>query len=85
MVTHMKTTIDISDALYEEVRRMAHDEKTTVRTLVEEGLRHTLAQHKCRAPFTLRNAAFKGNGLQREFSGASWDQIRNAAYEGHGG
>ncbi len=82
MVTLMKTTIDISAALYEEVRRVAQEENTTVKALVEEGLRHTLAEHKRRAPFTLRNAAFKGDGLQSE---SSWDQIRNAAYEGRGG
>ena len=85
MVTHMMTTIDIAGALYDEVRRVAHEESTTVKALVEEGLRHMIALHKQRAPFTLRNATFKGNGLQPEFSGTSWDQIRNAAYEGHGG
>lgn len=85
MVTHMKTTIDISTALYEEVRRVAQEEKTTVKALVEEGLRHTLAEHKHRAPFTLRKATFKGNGFQPEFAGAAWDQIRKAAYEGRGG
>lgn len=85
MVTHMKTTIDISTALYDDVRRVAKMENTTVKALVEEGLRRTLAEHKQRAPFVLRNASFKGNGLQSEFSGAAWDQIRNAAYEGRGG
>ncbi|MBP7639082.1 MAG: type II toxin-antitoxin system VapB family antitoxin [Kiritimatiellae bacterium] len=81
----MKTTIDISNALYEEVRRVAQVEGTTVRALVEEGLRHTLAEHRRRVPFTLRNATFKGNGLRPEFAGASWDQIRNSVYEGRGG
>jgi len=85
MVTHMKTTIDISTALYEDVRRVAQEENTTVKALVEEGLRHTLAKHRRRVPFTLRKATFKGNGLQPEFAGASWDQIRHSAYEGRGG
>lgn len=85
MVAHMKTTIDISNALYEEVRRVAQEEGTTVRALVEEGLRHTLAEHRRRVPFTLRNATFKGNGLRPEFAGPSWDQIRNSVYEGRGG
>jgi hypothetical protein len=52
---------------------------------VEEGLRRTLAEHKRRVPFTLRTVTFNGNGLQPEFSSASWDQIRSAAYEGRGG
>ncbi len=85
MVTHMKTTIDIATALYEEVRRVAQAESTTVKALVEEGLRRALAEHRQRVPFTLRSATFKGNGLQGEFSGASWERIRDAAYEGHGG
>lgn len=84
MVTHMKTTIDISNALYDEVRRVAQEEGTTVKALVEEGLRHTLTEHQRRVPFTLRDASFKGNGLQPEFAGASWDQIRNSTYEGRG-
>jgi hypothetical protein len=81
----MKTTIDISTALYEEVRHVAQEEDTTVKALVEEGLRRTLAEHKRRVPFTLRTVTFNGNGLQPEFSSASWDQIRSAAYEGRGG
>jgi len=81
----MKTTIDISPALYEEVRRLAQEENTTVKALVEEGLRRTLTEYRRRVPFTLRQATFKGNGLQPEFAGASWDQVRRAAYEGRGG
>lgn len=85
MVTLMKTTIDISEALYEEVRHVAQEEKTTVKALIEEGLRHALASHRQRVPFTLREATFKGDGLQPEFAGASWEQIRKSAYEGRGG
>ncbi|HOZ48773.1 MAG TPA: DUF2191 domain-containing protein [Candidatus Hydrogenedentes bacterium] len=81
----MKTTIDISTALYEEVRRVAQEENTTIKAIIEEGLRHTLAAHKQRVPFALRNATFNGNGLQPEFAGASWNQIRDSAYEGRGG
>lgn len=81
MFAHMKTTIDISSARYEEVRRMAQQEHTTVKALVEEGLRQTLSEHKRREPFALRNASFKGNGLQPKFSCASWNQIRNSAYD----
>ncbi len=81
----MKTTIDISDALYKEARRVAHDECTTVKALVEEGLRRALTEHKQCDPFKLRKATFKGKGLRSDFSGASWEQIRGAAYEGRGG
>ena len=81
----MKTTIDITTTLYEEARQVAQEEHTTIRILVEEGLRRTLAERKRRAPFVLRDSVFNGEGLQPQFSGSSWDQIRAAAYEGHGG
>jgi len=39
MVTHMKTTVEISDALLNEARQVATQEHTTLRALFEEGLR----------------------------------------------
>ncbi len=81
----MKTTVDISDALLEEARQQAAREKTTVRALVEEGLRRILADRKRKTPFRLRRATFKGDGLQVHVSDASWDRIRDMTYEGRGG
>jgi len=34
----MKTTVEISDAILHEARRVATREKTTVRALIEEGV-----------------------------------------------
>ena len=42
----MKTTVDINDSLLEEVRRQANTEKTTVKALIEEGLRRILANRR---------------------------------------
>lgn len=80
----MKTTVEIPDALLEEARRVAAREGTTVRALVEEGLRSVVARRKGATTFRLRRASFKGNGVQPAFAGASWDQIRDAAYDTHG-
>ena len=55
-----------------------------VRALVEEGLRRVVAEHKRAKPFKLRKTSFKGSGLQPQMAGASWQQIRDAAYEGRG-
>ncbi len=85
MVSNMKTTIQIPDRLFEEARELAHRERTTIKTLVEEGLRRIVSEHKKRGHFKLRKASFKGNGLQPHLSGASWDQIREMSYEGRGG
>ncbi len=80
----MKTTIDISDALMREARAVAARESVTLRSLVERGLRRVIAEARGRAPFRLRRASFNGQGLQAEFRGASWDKIRDAAYEDRG-
>ena len=81
---HMKTTVEIPDSLLEQARRLASKERTTVRALVEEGLRRVVADHKRARPFKLRKVSFKGNGLQPQMAGAAWQQIRDAAYQGRG-
>jgi hypothetical protein len=52
---------------------------------VEQGLRRILAERKRRSGFRLRKATFKGQGLQPQVAGASWEQIRELSYEGRGG
>lgn len=85
MGNHMKTTVEISNALLEEARRAAARDGTTVRTLIEEGLRRVLVERKKKSRFRLRKATFKGKGLQPQLEGASWDRIRDTIYEGRGG
>lgn len=81
MVSHMKTTVEISDALLDEARRTARKEGTTLRALIEEGLRSVLAEHTHRShPFMLRDASVGGEGLQPQAQGASWEQLRGLAY-----
>lgn len=81
----MKTTVEIPDSLLEEARKLASREGTTVRALVEEGLRRIIAQRKRVGAFRLRKATFKGEGLQPHVAGASWERVRDIAYEGRGG
>jgi hypothetical protein len=81
----MKTTLDISDPLLREVRALAARERTTLRALVEQGLRRVLAERKRKPPFRLRKATFKGRGLHPDVQGLSWDEIRSLSYEGRGG
>jgi hypothetical protein len=85
MVNHMKTTVQIPDNLFEEARKLAHREQTTLKALVEEGLRRVISEHQRESPFRLRKASFKGNGLQPRLAGASWEHIRELSYEGRGG
>ena len=81
----MKTTVDISDALLKEAKKVASNEGTTVRSLIEQGLREVLGKHKEHRAFKLRKATFKGKGLHRSAEGHSWDRIRELAYEERGG
>lgn len=81
----MKTTVEISDALLDEAKKVAAREGTTVRTLIEQGLRHAISQRKRAGAFRLRRATFKGRGLSAEVKGVGWDRLRELAYEGRGG
>lgn len=81
----MKTTLDIADPLLREARKIAAQERTTLRALVEQGLRRVVAEKKGARPFKLRNAAFKGRGLRPELRDASWETLREMTYEGRGG
>ena len=80
MGTHMKTTVEISDALLAEAREVARREGTTLRALLDEGLRIALRQRR-RRRFTLRRVTFSGNGLRPELRDAGWDRIRDLAYD----
>lgn len=81
----MKTTIEISDGLLEQAKTIAIRERTTLRALVETGLRQVVEGRRRGLRFQLRDASFGGKGLQPEFRDAGWDLIRGASYEDRGG
>lgn len=80
----MKTTVEISQSLYAQARRHAAAEHTTLKALIETGLRRVLADKTTKPAFKLRDGSFHGDGLTPEFQNAAWDQIRDAIYEGRG-
>jgi len=80
----MKTTIEISDPLLREARKLAQREGVTLRSLVERGLRRVVAETKPGPQFKLRQVSFKGRGLQADLRDASWGEVRELAYEGRG-
>ncbi len=85
MASHMKTTIQIPDSLFEEARRLAQREHTTLRALFEQGLRRVIADRKRTRGFRLRKASFAGQGLQPHLAGATWERLREMSYEDRGG
>lgn len=84
MVTRMKTTIDVSDALLEAARQRARARGTTLRAVFEEGLRAVLAADDLPSGYELPDASFSGRGLRPEWRDADWSSVRAAIYEGQG-
>lgn len=82
----MKTTIDISDGLFKEVKRYAGRKGTTFREVLETSLRSLLKnQAKGKKAFQLRKHSFRGKGLVEGLVEGQWAAIREKAYEGRGG
>jgi hypothetical protein len=81
----MKTTIEIADDLFERAQRLARKEKTTFRSLTEQGLRLVLKEKQEKpAKWKWKLVTVKGQGLTDEFKNATWDKIRDEIYKGHG-
>jgi hypothetical protein len=80
----VKTTVEISDSLLDEAKRVASREETTLRVLIEEGLRRALSERKRPRKFRLRRASFKGKGLQPGIAAGDWNRVRELVYEGRG-
>ena len=60
MLRHMRTSIEISDALLTRARRVMQQRKVTLRRLVEEGLQRVLDESMKQGPVVLPDARFRG-------------------------
>lgn len=83
MVTHMKTTVDIADDLFLRAKQAAQASRTSLRSLIEQGLREVLEKSPSSEESPVIPVTFRGRGLQPEFRGSSWNRVRDAIY-GHG-
>ena len=78
----MKTTVEIPDPLFTEVKKYAASHGLTFRELIEASLRRTLEkQTGPKKPFRLRKVTFKGKGQRIH----DWETIRSLIHEGRGG
>ena len=80
----MKTTVELPDSLLRHVKQIAVKERTTVKALIEQGLRTVVADRKQRRGFRLRQAAFRGDGLVAGRSLQDWAAIRELVYAERG-
>lgn len=80
----MKTTVEIADSLLRQAKEIAPSGSTTLRELVESGLRKEIATRQATAR-QLVDASFGGSGLQPGIDEGDWRTIMELAYEGRGG
>ena len=81
----VKTTVEIADDLARKAKAHAAANDTTLRTLIERGLRMAMQADGHRERFVLRDASVGGHGLQRDYRDVDWARLRAAAYEDRGG
>ncbi len=85
MLTHMRTSIDVPDALLAKVRQVARRRGCTLKELVIEGL-HVVVEQQARAPrFRLRDASFGKGGMAEGLDETDWEKVRDLSYDGRGG
>lgn len=80
----MKTTVELSDELLKEAKRVASREGTTVRAFLEEGLRWVLGKRRKAATYKLSDLSVGGEGFQPGFSEGDWPALRDEIYKGRG-
>lgn len=83
--SYVKTTVRLPAPLLKKAKAVAAREGTTLRALLEEGLRESVARRKKMRRFRLRDGSVKGEGLQPGVDLSDWEQIRSLIYEGRGG
>lgn len=83
-LTHMKTTVEISEDLFARTREIAQREGTTLRNLIEEGLRTALAKREQKTSYRWPDLSVSGEGLAPEIAEGSWESIRDRIYTGRG-
>ncbi len=77
----MKTTVNLPDQLLREAQELARRGRTTLRELIETGLRAVVKQRSIQNRFVLDDASVDGRGLQPALRGASWEQIRDTIHD----
>ena len=78
----MKTTIDIADDLLKRSKQLAKREGSTLRAVLEEGLRLVLKERRTPGSRAFRFPTFGKDGLNAEFRDADSEKIRTTIYGG---
>jgi hypothetical protein len=79
MGTHMKTTIDLADDLYTRARQLAERRKTTLRAVIEDGIRLALQEAESAPPPVFKMVTWPG-GLTEEYQAKGLYQAIHDSY-----
>jgi hypothetical protein len=80
----MKTTIELPDELLERSKAVARRENSTLKALIEEGLRLALRARTRKRAVLFAVQPFRGDGLSPEFAGGGWEKVRDEIYRDRG-
>jgi len=75
----MKTSVDIPDALLDQLRERAEARNTTIKALLSDAIRKYLKADSEREPFKLRDASFPG-GFGPDVDITNRDQMIEVIY-----
>ena len=78
----MKTTVEISDTLFERARRHARRMGKPMRALFEEGLRRVLDAEEKPAPYRMPDCSVGKARGSNPLEGMSWQDVRDEIYGG---
>ena len=86
----MKTTVELSEGIFRQVKDLARRDKTTIRQILESALGLYLREKDRNEPeYRYQSNSFKGEGVyEGVYEGiqeGKWDTIRSLIYEGRGG
>lgn len=81
MYMHMRTTVEINDALAKRVKALITDRQTTLRNLIEEGLTRLLEDEaRAKRDFVLRDGSVDGDGPAEEAHDLTWEVLSRHLY-----
>jgi Bacterial antitoxin of type II TA system, VapB len=75
----VKTTLDIQDELFARAKRLAKRTGRPLRALVEEGLRHVLAQAPA-VPYELPDRSVGDASRPDPLEAMTWNELRDEIY-----
>jgi hypothetical protein len=81
-ISWVKTTVDISDALFIRAKRHARRTGKPMRALLEEGLRRVLEADVPAEPFVMPDLSVGAEGGSNPLEARSWQDLRDEIYGG---